>query len=56
MNKFKGKIAAPTKPEPKKEKTLNDFVTPHLTIEEIRDIKTAFDIFDSDGSGVVDPL
>jgi len=56
MNKPKPKVTSPTKPEPKKIKTLNDYVTPHLSIEEIKDIKTAFDIFDSDGSGLVDPL
>jgi Ca2+-binding EF-hand superfamily protein len=26
-----------------------------IPIEEVKDIKTAFDIFDNDGSGIVDP-
>lgn len=40
----------------KKAWAAEDYVTNNSTIEEIREIKTAFDIFDSDGSGVVDPV
>jgi centrin-1 len=32
-----------------------DYVTMAIPIEEVKDIKTAFDIFDGDASGVVDP-
>jgi Ca2+-binding EF-hand superfamily protein len=32
-----------------------EFATLTLPIEEVKDIKVAFDIFDGDGSGVVDP-
>jgi hypothetical protein len=32
-----------------------DYATLIIPVEEVRDIKTAFDIFDSDLSGVVDP-
>jgi hypothetical protein len=32
-----------------------DYATLTIPVEEVRDIKTAFDIFDGDQSGVVDP-
>ena len=32
-----------------------DYATVLIPIEEVRDIKTAFDIFDGDLSGIVDP-
>ncbi len=32
-----------------------DYVTVTLPLQEIKDIKQAFDIFDSDGSGSIDP-
>lgn len=32
-----------------------DYVTMTLPLEEVKDIKQAFDIFDSDGSGSIDP-
>jgi len=32
-----------------------DYATLTIPVEEVRDIKTAFDVFDSDLSGVVDP-
>jgi Ca2+-binding EF-hand superfamily protein len=32
-----------------------DYATLIIPVEEVRDIKTAFDIFDSDLSGIVDP-
>lgn len=31
-----------------------DYVTQNVSLEEVRDVKGAFDIFDSDGSGYVD--
>ena len=33
----------------------DDYATLTIPVEEVRDIKTAFDIFDSDLSGIVDP-
>jgi len=38
-----------------KEFALESYVRPGLTLEEIKDIKQAFDIFDLDSSGQVDP-
>ena len=40
----------------KKEWAAEDYVTESISIEEVREIKCAFDIFDSDGSGIVDPV
>jgi hypothetical protein len=39
----------------KKQFRAEDFATLTIPIEEVRDIKMAFDIFDGDLSGVVDP-
>ena len=44
----------PKAPEKKVWKA-EDYVTIMIPIEEVRDIKTAFDIFDGDLSGIVDP-
>ena len=44
----------PKAPEKKVFKA-EDYATVLIPVEEVRDIKTAFDIFDGDGSGVVDP-
>ena len=40
----------------KKEWNAEDYVSHNCSVEEVREIKTAFDIFDSDNSGVVDPV
>lgn len=44
----------PKAPEKKAFKA-EDYATVLIPVEEVRDIKTAFDIFDNDGSGIVDP-
>jgi len=44
----------PAKPEKKVWKA-EDFATMTIPVEEVKDIKTAFDIFDGDLSGIVDP-
>jgi len=44
----------PKAPEKKVFKA-EDYATVLIPVEEVRDIKTAFDIFDGDGSGIVDP-
>jgi Ca2+-binding EF-hand superfamily protein len=44
----------PRAPEKKGWKA-EDYASLTIPVEEVRDIKTAFDIFDSDLSGVVDP-
>jgi Ca2+-binding EF-hand superfamily protein len=44
----------PKAPEKKVWKA-EDYATLTIPVEEVRDIKTAFDIFDGDLSGVVDP-
>jgi Ca2+-binding EF-hand superfamily protein len=33
----------------------NDYVTPYVTLEEILEIKKAFDLFDRDLGGAIDP-
>ena len=33
----------------------NSFVRPGLTEDEVEEIKEAFDLFDTDGSGSIDP-
>ena len=45
------------KPQPPQPKAFNadDFVTMTLPREEVLEIKTAFDIFDADLSGILDP-
>jgi Ca2+-binding EF-hand superfamily protein len=50
----KAPAAQPKAPEKKAFKA-EDFATLTIPVEEVRDIKTAFDIFDGDLSGVVDP-
>lgn len=40
----------------KKEWAAHDFTSESVSVEEVREIKNAFDIFDVDGSGVVDPI
>lgn len=52
------KNSTPAKPvvgQAKKAFDANDYVTPMLPKEEVIEIKQAFDIFDGDGSGVIDP-
>ncbi len=51
-----GKPAA-TQPKPAEKKVwkAEDYATLTIPVEEVKDIKTAFDIFDGDQSGVVDP-
>ena len=44
-----------TKAPEKKAWKAEDYATLTIPVEEVRDIKTAFDIFDGDLSGVVDP-
>ena len=55
---MRGKPAAkpsqPKAPE-KKQWRAEDYATMTIPVEEVKDIKTAFDIFDGDLSGVVDP-
>lgn len=48
---------APTQPKAPEKKAwkAEDYATLTIPIEEVKDIKQAFDIFDSDLSGVVDP-
>lgn len=45
---------APPVKEAPKEWRVEDYVGPSASIEEVRDIKAAFDIFDTDNSGRVD--
>lgn len=33
----------------------NDYIAPHLTYEEVYNIKQAFDLFDRDLGGAIDP-
>lgn len=33
----------------------NDYVTPYVTLEEVLEIKKAFDLFDRDLGGAIDP-
>ncbi len=33
----------------------NDYVTPYCTLEEVLEIKKAFDLFDRDLGGAIDP-
>jgi Ca2+-binding EF-hand superfamily protein len=62
MSKAKSSAPAPaansktqSKAPEKKVWKAEDYATVLIPIEEVRDIKTAFDIFDGDGSGIVDP-
>ena len=52
MSSGKGKSVAPAK----KAFAAEDYASMTVPVEEVRDIKTAFDIFDNDASGIVDPL
>lgn len=45
---------APKVPE-KKGFNPEDYVSITVPLEEVKDIKLAFDIFDGDGSGTIDP-
>lgn len=45
---------APQVKEAPREWKAEDYVGPQVTIEEVRDVKAAFDIFDTDSSGFVD--
>ena len=47
--------SAPRAPA-KKAFAAEDYASLTIPVEEVKDIKTAFDIFDNDASGVVDPL
>ena len=52
----KAKIGAVQSKAPEKKVfRAEDFASLTIPVEEVRDIKTAFDIFDGDLSGVVDP-
>ncbi len=33
----------------------NDYVTPYITLDEVLEIKKAFDLFDRDLGGAIDP-
>ena len=50
-----GKPSSQPKAPEKKVWKAEDYATLTIPVEEVRDIKTAFDIFDGDLSGVVDP-
>ena len=54
---MRGKAPAKTQPKAPEKKAWNaeDYASLTVPVEEVRDIKTAFDIFDSDLSGIVDP-
>lgn len=62
MSKYTPK-ATPKKPAAKEAPKLSqpkvwraeDYVNSNVSIEEVRDIKNAFDIFDTDSSGLIDP-
>ena len=49
---------AKTQPKAPEKKAFNpeDYASITVPVEEVKDIKTAFDIFDNDASGIVDPL
>ncbi len=49
------RVAAQPKVPEKKQFKAEDYASMTIPIEEVRDIKVAFDIFDGDLSGVVDP-
>lgn len=62
MSKVTAKGPGPAKVQPhqpkapeKKVFTPEDYATLTIPVEEVKDIKTAFDIFDGDLSGIVDP-
>ena len=33
----------------------NDYVSPYVTVDEVHEIKKAFDLFDRDLGGAIDP-
>lgn len=45
----------PIKQAPKEWKA-EDYISSNATIEQVRDVKSAFDIFDTDRSGIVDTV
>ena len=53
----KAAVAAKVQPKvaEKKQFRAEDYATLTIPLEEVRDIKMAFDIFDGDLSGIVDP-
>jgi hypothetical protein len=53
----KAAVAAKVQPKvaEKKQFRAEDFATLTIPLEEVKDIKMAFDIFDGDLSGIVDP-
>ena len=51
----KGSKGSKAPPPPKKEFNADDFVTLTLPREEVVEIRRAFEIFDADGSGIMDP-
>ena len=51
----KGGKGGKAPPPPKKEFNAEDFVTLTLPREEVIEIRRAFEIFDEDGSGIMDP-
>ena len=53
----KGSAPAKTQPKAPEKKAFRaeDYASLTCPVEEVRDIKTAFDIFDGDLSGIVDP-
>ena len=50
------KVAPPTKKPEVKGFNPDDYTSPTLLREEVLEIKAAFDLFDNDGSGSIDPL
>lgn len=48
-------VQQPPKAPEKKVWRAEDYVSITVPLEEVKDIKMAFDIFDTDGSGGVDP-
>ena len=54
---MRGKTQVKTQPKALEKKAFNaeDYASLTIPVEEVRDIKTAFDIFDGDLSGIVDP-
>lgn len=46
----------PQQPRVPKVWKADDFVTPNVILEEILELKEAFDIFDVNKSGIIDPV
>ena len=59
MSKAANNNKVGNKPQPKvaekKQWRAEDYASLTITVEEVKDIKMAFDIFDGDLSGIVDP-